>query len=527
MLLRECIAAEVCKYLNEVDVSRSLCVCKTLNWLIKKYVRTVVDIYKSKYVEFSGLRVAKFVGEYGVLPPNLTTLYIHDIPLDYTLLPKTLTSLTLSNANDGTICDESLEYLAPSLTKLDITGNYDNVERVNLSILTNLLDLRIYDQLLGDNLPPNLTRLSIHNGIEDLTYLWKKLPVNLIMLNMVCMLGYVYMKDLPLSLEKITILNLTEDSSTLQMRSDDYFNKNIRHVNINMDDMSIIPKLHVNITSFECNNYMSDMIFPKTLTKLAVYVNSNFDIDMNFYKNLPPNLLSLSIANTGSISVYPSLLPRSLTKLQTLDSYLYLGANDDMDFPPNIVYIGALEVNEYQTDTLDFSKLTQLRTLQIDDMGVIDKTFKILLPPSLTSFTGNAERVTITDNIIEVIDDNDTVSAEFITRLPKSITSLELCCIDDISRAVFPPNLRNLSMSRMQLSIDELNKLPQTLEYYKQSYKKSVILVRGIDGNRWKICETQYILWDTSTVNIENGANLDNRVANNYEYDEIIEEYDV
>lgn len=167
MLLRDVIVKDVCKYFDEVDISRILCVCKTLNALVKLHVRVIKDVYKSKYAEFKGLREINFTDEARIhtLPPDVNTLNINDIPYDYRLFPKTLTSLTIRRVYSNTISDGLLEYLAPTITKLNITGyskstKYNN----NIAKLTNLLDLSmtfIYN--IGD-LPPNITRLYINNN---------------------------------------------------------------------------------------------------------------------------------------------------------------------------------------------------------------------------------------------------------------------------------------------------------------------------------------------------------------------------
>lgn len=91
----------------------------------------------------------------------------------------------------------------------------------------------------------------------------------------------------------------------------------------------------------------------------------------------------------------------------------------------------------------------------------------------------------ITSNIKEIVDTNHITSADFINSLPNSVTNIDLYQIDDLFCVIFPPNLRYLSMSEMQLSISDLDKLPRTLEYYKQSSNRQVKLVRAIDGNKF------------------------------------------
>lgn len=186
----------------------------------------------------------------------------------------------------------------------------------------------------------------------------------------------------------------------------------LRQVHTVIYDIGVVQKLHAGITSFFCSSYTPDIIFPKSLTRLSININNIEHATADFYKNLPPGLLTLWMP-TNSAILYPSLLPRSLTKLLTCDDYnLRLLLDSDVDFPPNIVEIGGIVLDEHQSGTLDFSKLTRLCKLKVNTELVVDKSFRMLLPPNLTSFVEDMSMSIITSNIKEIVDTNHITSAD-------------------------------------------------------------------------------------------------------------------
>lgn len=481
MLLRECIAADVCKYFNEVDISRSLCVCKTLNWLIKKHVRVVNDTYNDKYVEFTGLTKAYFDNKKHVIiafPPNIVDLELGILNLIFTPWPKTLTSLTICDCNDD-LSDNLLDLICPALTKLDIVElTYSNY----IATFTNIQDLSITVSSDDVELPPNLVKLELFANYTCMD-LWRTLPTSLTDLSIVCVLEDALMKDLPKSLKclKLAIYNTSDNS--YMMRDDDYFNVGIEaiHLGINIydDNVKFLSRLPKTVTSVSIqveaettDTHEIVALLPRTLLKLEM---TSYTITDEFYSNLPPTLTSLMIDNPiGRVDVYPSLLPRTLTKLQHLHGdYLYV-ENNDVDFPPNI---RSMSVVFDKNTTIDLSKLVHLCKL------ITKGNVRILPPKSLRKFEGVVGNIEFHDGLVACRDIARVTSVSAINNLPKSVEHLYINTLSNHTKVIYHPNLKSLS-TKYALEIEQLDMLPLSLTACTCKLAK---LIRTIDGRVWKI----------------------------------------
>lgn len=487
MLFRECIVSEVCKYFDEIDISRALCVCKSLNWLVKKHVTAIQGEYHLQYSQFTGLKNADFeINRCAIdrLPPNLTKLKIYDLSFDCKLLPKSLSSLTITADYGLLLRDEVLEYLSPSLTKLN---TYHAPIAYSTVKLTNLLDLRIRCIDNIESLPPNLTRLDVYGENYNLDYIWKMLPKSLTHLDLYCMLRHVYMKDLPLAIKHLDVFIDYCQEFEYFMKSDDHFNSGIEtlHTNINAYDSyvpNIIVKLPITITYLSISIHedvdMGELsaALPRTLLTLEMYSISDDDIDDSFYKQLPPNLTSLcNIFDIGDEKVlHPSLLPRSLITFYNHTSNVSI--DECGDFPPNIQYINSISVTD--DGVADFSMYPHLLDLNITC------TAKILLPPSLKHFKGNLSSVTLHRGVVTCFDTSDVTPINYINNLPDTILYLNIISLETRNDVVFPPELRKLRVVNSQLTREQLTKLPNTLTRYVPIYDSELRICEEIDGNK-------------------------------------------
>lgn len=482
MLLREFIAAEVCKYFDNVDVARLLCVCKTLNVLVKKHVTTITDVYSPKYSEFTGLIKVDFnTTKYAinVFPPNILELTINELHLDFTSWPKHLIALTLNDCVTK-LSNDVLNLICPTLTKLHIKYmEYNNY----ISVFTNLQDLSIYATEEITALPPNLTKLEVDAEDICMDSIWNILPKSLTYFDIECDLKNVYMKDLPKSLKMLGI----RMRDINKMRECDYFNTSIEHLCINVDMFdnklemfSRLPKtlVSIDILAYNIGVNLDELIklLPRTLLKLRIRTDQPFT--RNFYTSLPPTLLCLNIGNESYAVVYPSLLPRSLTKLQNkCTKHLFVDYCNDLDFPPNIK-IMRIELYKNHVHTVDFSNLAHLYKLWIRG------NIHIIAPQSLRYFEGVMENIKFSDGLISCRDTSSITSAITINNLPKSVMYLRVDRLNNYDTVVYPPNIRTLDIYYAELTTEQLNNLPSSLELLIQ-YRWSAKLIRTIDGRIW------------------------------------------
>lgn len=482
MLLREFIVAEVCKYFDNVDIARSLCVCKTLNVLVKKHVTTITDIYSPKYSEFTGLvKVYLNTTKYSinVFPPNTLELTINELNLDFTSWPKHLTALTLNECVNK-LSNDVLDLICPTLTKLHIKYmEYNN----HISVFTNLQDLNIYTTEEITALPPNLTKLTVDAEDICMDSIWNILPKSLTYFDIECDLQNVYMKDLPKSLKMLDIRMCDIN----KMRECDYFNIGIEKLRIDIDMFdnklemfSRLPKtlVSIDILAYNIGVNLDELIklLPRTLLELRIRTDQPFT--RNFYTSLPPTLLCLNIGNESYAVVYPSLLPRSLTKLQNkCTKHLYVDNCNDLDFPPNIK-IMRIEFYKNHVHTVDFSNLTHLYKLWVRG------NMHIIAPQSLRHFEGILENIKFNDGLISCRDTSGITSAITINNLPKSVMYLRVDRLNNYDTVIYPPNIRTLDIYYAELTIEQLNNLPSSLELLMQ-YKWSAKLIRTIDGRVW------------------------------------------
>lgn len=347
----------------------------------------------------------------------------------------------------------------------------------NRYILTNIQDLRTNLYTYTKSFPQNLTVAHINVDMLD-SNMWNNLPHTLTELEAYCG-NNVCMKNLPLSLKKLTCV--VEG----YMKEDDYFNSGLEELDTDVWHYSescfnarMLPN---SLTSLTANiRSIDSAVFSKSLPRTLLHLNINTtDVDEEFYQNLPPKLLSLVIDGSYDLYIYPSLLPRTLTVLQSEHDRCYLIVEKDVDFPPNIRHIWGIFMT--YKDCVDLSNLIHLHTL------VIKSKTTAKLPPNLKYLDVCTRYIDLPKYITTYSCDVMLLSE--IKNLPRSLLQLCTCTllIDTDTDPVFPPNLKSFMYERVvdgQISYEQLLCLPNTLRTFigNDDYK----LVRTIDGNKWE-----------------------------------------
>lgn len=240
--------------------------------------------------------------------------------------------------------------------------------------------------------------------------------------------------------------------------------------------MAALPPTLTSLTARQIEIEDSQLIdFSQRLPRCLAYLklDSYFkEIPLDFWQHLPPALTTLNGVWTSTNPNHPDseilpLLPRSLTDL-SLNTLGVLSIKSLQGLPPSLTTFSTTT-----TENLDFlpSIFPSLQTLSI---LIYDAHIVPFLPPTLTKLVGKIISLQVApsqwpknltcihamieneaDSIVDSLPtwlqtltlELTTLSMDTISRLPRSLTGLEVVFYDLNEDVVFPPQLTSLKLN--------------------------------------------------------------------------------